>query len=110
MSTQAPLTDADLDDIDARVNAARQMVSALCKRRGSQGARDWIMSIPAQPDYDPDLVIGASLGDIPRLTHELRAARAALREIANNPRLESGDTRIARKALGEKEKTDEKLG
>jgi hypothetical protein len=32
------------------------MVSALC-----DGKRDWIMSIPARPDHDPDLVIGEAL-------------------------------------------------
>ena len=35
-----------------RINRAHRMVSALCKQE-----RKWIMSIPARPDYDPDLVI-----------------------------------------------------
>lgn len=44
-----------------KVQAAHYMVSALCKPRGSKGGREWIMSIPAQPDHDPDLVITAGL-------------------------------------------------
>ena len=53
-----------------RYEAARQMVRDLCNRR-----RDWMMSIPARPDYDPDLVIDASLNDVPKLVAE----RAKLR-------------------------------
>lgn len=40
-----------------KVKAAHHMVSALCKPRGSQGSREWIMSIPANEAHDPDLVI-----------------------------------------------------
>lgn len=42
-----------------RNDAARQMVSDLC-----HGERDWIMSIPARRDWDPDLIISASLRDV----------------------------------------------
>lgn len=59
------------DEIDAaavrgRCEAAMQMVSDLC-----QGRRNWTMSIPARPDYDPDLVISAALADIPKLLEAL---------------------------------------
>jgi phosphoserine phosphatase len=37
------------------------MVSALCKPRNTEGSREWIMSIPANPS-DPDLVIATALG------------------------------------------------
>ena len=55
------------DEIDPaavrqRCEAAMQMVSDLC-----DGKRNWMMSIPARPDYDPDLVIAAALADIPKL-------------------------------------------
>lgn len=40
----------------AAIEKAHQMVSDLCARR-----REWIMSIPARPDHDPDLVIGEAL-------------------------------------------------
>jgi len=40
----------------AVIQKAHDMVSALCDCR-----RDWVMSVPARSDYDPDLVIGAAL-------------------------------------------------
>lgn len=59
------------DEIDAaavraRCEAAMQMVNDLC-----QGRRNWMMSIPARPDYDPDLIISAALADIPKLLEAL---------------------------------------
>lgn len=44
-----------------RIKRAWDMVLALCKPRGSDGSREWMMSIPARRDYDPDLVIGDGL-------------------------------------------------
>lgn len=61
------------NEIKARYDAATQMVSDLDQRK-----REWIMSIPARRDYDPDLVIAASLADVPRLQEQLRVAREAL--------------------------------
>ena len=49
----------DIEGIHERLEAACNMVADLC-----DGKRDWIMSIPARPDYDPDLVIGKSQGDL----------------------------------------------
>lgn len=60
-----------LDGIRKRRDAAVEMVSALCKPKYSEGAREWIMSIPARPDYDPDMVIAASLRDIAYLLQEV---------------------------------------
>lgn len=48
-----------LAEIRERYEKAYAMVNALCQRE-----REWIMSIPARRDYDPDLVIAASLDDI----------------------------------------------
>ena len=62
-----PITAEELAAIEQRYEAASKMVSALCKPRGSEGSREWIMTIPARPDHDPDIVIGSSLGDIPKL-------------------------------------------
>ena len=50
-----------MSDWSEEVKAAHDMVSALCLPRGSKGSREWIMSIPARPDYDPDLVITSGL-------------------------------------------------
>lgn len=48
-------------DWKTKIDAAHRMVTALCQPRGSAGTREWVMSIPARPDYDPDLVIAAGL-------------------------------------------------
>jgi len=58
--------------------AAHDMICALCRPRGSQGHRDWIMSIPAQPDYDPDLVIGQALRDYGELLLKWDKVQAVL--------------------------------
>jgi len=44
-----------------RIDKALDMVSALCKPRHTEGSREWIMSIPARPGRDPDLVIADGL-------------------------------------------------
>ena len=41
---------------EAAIRMAQSMVSMLCHR-----SRRWVMSIPAQPNQDPDLVIGRGL-------------------------------------------------
>ena len=56
----------DADAVRKRCEAARQMVSDLCT-----GKRDWTMSVPIRPDYDPDVVIAAALADIPKLLEAL---------------------------------------
>lgn len=56
----------DLEAIKAHREAAATMIGDLC-----QGRREWMMSIPARRDYDPDLVIAASLDDIPELLAEV---------------------------------------
>jgi hypothetical protein len=56
-SPDAPSSEA----VMALLERAMAMVSALCKPRGTEGARDWIMHIPARPDHDPDIVIGSAL-------------------------------------------------
>lgn len=43
------------------IERAADMVSALCAPKGSEGSREWVMSIPARPDHDPDLIIAAGL-------------------------------------------------
>jgi len=50
-----------MEDWTERVKAAHEMVSALCSHPDSKESRKWIMSIPARPDYDPDLVITSGL-------------------------------------------------
>ena len=44
-----------------KLTKAHELVVALCAPRGTRGAREWIMSIPARPDYDPDIVIGEAI-------------------------------------------------
>lgn len=60
----------------AKIDRAYDVVSALC-----EGKREWLISIPARPDHDPDLIIGDALlvarNEIARLAAELDALRAA---------------------------------
>lgn len=46
---------------DDRINKAWDMVSRLCQPRGSEGSKEWMMSIPADFENDPDLVIAEGL-------------------------------------------------
>lgn len=62
-----PLAQPDVAAIRERQAKALAMITALNLPRDVPGAREWVMSIPARPDHDPDLVIDASLRDIPRL-------------------------------------------
>ena len=50
MTADAPLS------ADQMIERAFQMVSSLCL-----GRKRWVMSIPPQPDEDPDFVIGDGL-------------------------------------------------
>lgn len=68
----------DLATIEARCAKADEMVERLCRGRDEAGHRDWLMSIPARPDHDPDLVIAAALADVPALVAEVRRLRAEL--------------------------------
>lgn len=43
-------------EIYAKYSAAFYMIDALNRKNGP-GGREWVMSIPARPDHDPDLVI-----------------------------------------------------
>lgn len=66
------LTDYSRMEIWARYESALAMINALCRPRGSEGHRDWLMSIPARPDYDPDLVIASGLRAVPTLIDTVR--------------------------------------
>ena len=57
----------EIKQIQQRHEAACQVVNELCS-----GDRKWLMSIPARPEYDPDLLISASLNDIPALLEEIK--------------------------------------
>jgi hypothetical protein len=63
-------------NIEDRIERALQMVHALCRPRGSKDGREWIMSIPARPDYDPDLVISDGLMAGRSAASELAQAQA----------------------------------
>lgn len=59
----------------AKIDKALEMVHWLCQPEGTEGARRWVMSIPARPDHDPDLVIASAL----------YAAKAALSTLPEKP-------------------------
>lgn len=48
-------------EIEAQLEAAWAMIRALCAPTYDPNHREWRMSIPVRPDYDPDVVIGAAL-------------------------------------------------
>lgn len=62
----------DLGLIKKRLDAAHAEISRLCR-----GGR-WQMCIPAQPEYDSDLIIVAVLRDTHALIAEVRRLRYAL--------------------------------
>jgi hypothetical protein len=55
----------------AKITAALAVVGDLC-----EGKRQWIMSIPARPDHDPDLVIADALRSAERILAALADADA----------------------------------
>jgi hypothetical protein len=59
----AEMTDERIAEIEARQKAAHRMIVCLCKPKYDRDHRDWLMSIPARPEDDPDLVFAASLRD-----------------------------------------------
>jgi hypothetical protein len=65
---------SDAKDVNDKIRRAMDMVSALCN-----GSREWIMSIPARVDHDPDIVISEALREareyIATLTRERDEAR-----------------------------------
>lgn len=63
-----------------RTEAAQKLIVALCKPDGAEGARRWIMSIPARVDYDPDLVIGDALRGSNELARVLEILLADLEQ------------------------------
>jgi hypothetical protein len=68
------------EELGAKVRAAYDMIQAL-----NDGKRNWIMSIPARVDYDPDIVIHVALraleAEVARLTRELEEARETNRKL-----------------------------
>jgi hypothetical protein len=74
--------EARLAEIEARRGAARKEVSALCQGRGRPGGHDWTMCVPVQQD-DSDIVLVASLNDIPALLAVARAAAVAVEQSGN---------------------------
>jgi hypothetical protein len=67
-----------------RLEAARKVVSSLCTPRGTAGHIDWVMSIPARPDTDPDLVISATLTDTRDLLGRVEKLEGLLNEVADD--------------------------
>jgi hypothetical protein len=62
----------DLDAIEQRIARAHEKLSALCR-----GDERFTMRVPADENYDHDLIIGAALRDADKL---LMAVRALMEE------------------------------
>ena len=65
-----------IQDAQATMDRAHRMLSALCK-----GEERWHMSIPAQLDRDPDLVLGEALVTGDRAIKEVERLRGWLHVI-----------------------------
>ena len=91
-------------DWKTKIDAAHRMVSALCQPRGSAGTREWIMSIPARPDYDPDLVISAGLraaeAEVKRLRKQVKLLTFQLDTLRRHPEFHNLDV-LAQKGGGD---------
>jgi hypothetical protein len=68
-----------MEQIRDRVNKARKMVSDLCNKR-----REWIMSIPADRERDPDLVIADGLDAVEDLLEMIEEMRDCLEEFGQH--------------------------
>lgn len=64
-----------LAEVEARLQKAHREIERLTQAPGGPGAA-WRWSIPAQPERDSDLILTASVGDVPALTAALRAVLA----------------------------------
>jgi hypothetical protein len=64
----------DLEAVQKRLDAARDELSALCK------GKRFLMTIPPDRNRDSDLILAATLSDIPALQAELATAHAALED------------------------------
>lgn len=69
--SERPIQEYDLTELSDALDKAQTMVVDLCRPRNDPQSREWIMRIPAQPDYDPDLVIA----------HGLSAGNEAIRRV-----------------------------
>ena len=73
-----------------KVDAAIEMVINLCKPKGTVGSREWMMSIPARPQSDPDLVIGDALfsakRDLGKMNNKIGSIRAAILDLQDDYR------------------------
>lgn len=58
---------AALEAMEARRLKSQSMIRALCLSRGTAGAREWLMSIPADAERDPDLILSATCDDVGQL-------------------------------------------
>lgn len=78
-------SEADLDALKKRNDAACEMVRRLCLSRNDPKAREWFLSIPARPDHDPDLVIGDALNDGAKAIADLREASSIVPAVLSKP-------------------------
>jgi len=77
--------DTRLAEINRELEAAWDMVYALCKRRNQPGSREWIMTIPVDPS-DPDVVIGNALKGTKELLAEITRLKAREAELVEGLR------------------------
>lgn len=88
------LSEAQLAEIRERKENALDIVYRLSKARGSAGSIEWVMSIPAQPDRDPDIVIARSLRDIDDMSDTIDALTSTLAVTRRALELATGEISI----------------
>ena len=79
----------------ARIKKAHDMVAELCR-----GDRKWIMSIPAKPDRDPDLIISDGLNAGDAAIEELAEVRRNLANPKGPQWHDAGDMSACNTATG----------
>lgn len=65
------LSEEELTSIQQRATGAADEVSRMCTAEGGPGA-SWRWSIPANPERDSDLILTASIADVPVLLAEVK--------------------------------------
>ena len=108
-----PLTDAELDEIDARANAATEGPWEIDSARdviGQMGDGDVyrhtvafacdMLAAETVADEDIAFIVSART-DIPRLVAEVRELRALLSHVSSTGRLSLRDTNLVQNRLGD---------
>lgn len=88
--------------IEEQLEAAWEMIRALCTPTYAPNHREWRMSIPVRPNYDPDVVIGTALRGLREVLAERREREKVLPELTATVADHAKRLAVAEKTLGER--------